>query len=209
MAQYFRVHPSNPEPRLVAQAARILRGGGLVAYPTDSCYAFGCRIGDTGAMQRLRQVRRIDERHHLTLMCRDLSDIAVYAKVDNAQYRLLKRLAPGSFTVILQATRELPRRLLHARRKTIGVRVPQHPLVRALLAQLDEPLLSATAFLPEESEPATDAGFIRERLEHELDLVIDGGSCGTLPTTVVDLTGKDAVLLRRGKGEPSLAGLDA
>ena len=206
MAQYFAVHPTHPQHRLVARAAGIVRDGGLIAYPTDSCYAFGCRTGDKGAMTRLRRLRGFDERHHLTLMCRDLSEVAIHARVDNARFRLLKALTPGSYTFILEATRELPRRILHVRRKTIGLRVPDHPVAHALLAELDEPLLSATAILPGMQIPFSDAQQIRERLEHQLDLVLDSGPCGTVPTTIIDLTGEEALIVRSGKGKPPAAG---
>ena len=200
MAQYFSIHPTHPQARLVRRAAEIVRGGGLIAYPTDSCYALGCHLGDARAVARLRRVRHMDARHHLTLMCRDLSEIAAYAIVDDARYRLLKRVTPGSYTFILRATREVPRRLAHPRRKTIGLRVPAHAVAHALLAELDEPMLSATLLLPGEAAPPTDAAAIRSRLEHEVDLVIDAGSCGVEPTTVLDLTGDEAVVLRAGKG---------
>ena len=200
MAQYFQVHTTHPQLRLIRQAAEILRRGGLIAYPTDSCYALGCHVGDAKALERLRRVRMVDERHHLTLMCRDLSEIATYAIVGNAQYRLLKAATPGSYTFILRATRELPRRLLHPKRKTIGVRVPSHAVAHALLAELNEPMLSATLLLPGDAQPLSDAGEIRTRLEHELDLVIDAGSCGVVPTTVIDLTGEEPVLVRTGRG---------
>jgi tRNA threonylcarbamoyl adenosine modification protein (Sua5/YciO/YrdC/YwlC family) len=200
MSQYFAVHPTHPQPRLIAQAAAIVRAGGVIAYPTDSCYAIGCQIGDKEAMQRLRNIRRIDNKHHLTLMCRDLSEIATYAQVDNVQYRLLKKLTPGSYTFILRATREVPRRLLHPRRKTIGMRVPEHAVAQALLAALGEPLLSATLILPGDALPLNDGDEIRARLEHALDLVLDAGSCGVAPTTMVDLTGAAPELLRQGKG---------
>ena len=200
MSQYFAVHPTHPQPRLIAQAAGIIRAGGVIAYPTDSCYAIGCQIGDKEAMQRLRTIRKVDDKHHLTLMCRDLSEIANYAQVDNVQYRLLKKLTPGSYTFILQASREVPRRLLHPRRKTIGVRVPEHAVAQALLAALGEPLLSATLSLPGDAMPLNDAQEIRARLEHALDLVLDAGSCGIDPTTMVDLTGAVPQLLRQGKG---------
>jgi tRNA threonylcarbamoyl adenosine modification protein (Sua5/YciO/YrdC/YwlC family) len=200
MSQYFAVHPTHPQPRLIAQAAAIILDGGVIAYPTDSCYAIGCQIGDKEAMQRLRAIRKIDAKHHLTLMCRDLSEIATYAQVDNVQYRLLKKLTPGSYTFILQASREVPRRLLHLRRKTIGMRVPEHAVAHALLAALGEPLLSATLILPEDALPLNDGEEIRERLEHALDLVLDAGSCGIDPTTIVDLTGAAPQLLRQGKG---------
>ncbi|OGA32893.1 MAG: threonylcarbamoyl-AMP synthase [Betaproteobacteria bacterium RIFCSPLOWO2_12_FULL_64_23] len=200
MSQYFSVHPTNPQPRLIAQAAAIIRAGGVIAYPTDSCYAIGCHIGDKEAMQRLRSIRQIDDKHHLTLMCRDLSEIASYAQVDNVQYRLLKKLTPGSYTFILRASREVPRRLLHPRRKTIGMRVPEHAVAQALLAALGEPLLSATLSLPGDPLPLNDGEEIRARLEHALDLVLDAGSCGIDPTTMVDLTGAAPELLRQGKG---------
>jgi tRNA threonylcarbamoyl adenosine modification protein (Sua5/YciO/YrdC/YwlC family) len=200
MSQYFAVHPTNPQPRLIAQAAAIIRAGGVIAYPTDSCYAIGCHIGDKEAMQRLRTIRKIDDKHHLTLMCRDLSEIATYAQVDNVQYRLLKKLTPGSYTFILRASREVPRRLLHPRRKTIGMRVPDHPVAQALLAAMGDPLLSATLILPGDAVPLNDGEEIRTRLEHALDLVLDAGSCGIDPTTMVDLTGATPELLRQGKG---------
>jgi tRNA threonylcarbamoyl adenosine modification protein (Sua5/YciO/YrdC/YwlC family) len=200
MAQYFEIDPSHPQPRLIARAAEIVRAGGVIAYPTDSCYALGCHIGDKDAMLRLRRVRGVDERHHLTLMCRDLSELGTYARVDNVRYRLLKALTPGSYTFILEATRELPRRLLHPRRRTIGLRVPDHPVAQALLAALGEPLLSATLALPDDALPLDDGREIRRRLEHALALVLDGGSCGTEPTTVVDLTGPAPRIVRAGKG---------
>ena len=208
MSQYFAVHPTHPQPRLIAQAAAIIRDGGVIAYPTDSCYAIGCQIGDKEAMQRLRIIRKIDDKHHLTLMCRDLSEIATYAQVDNVQYRLLKKLTPGSYTFILQASREVPRRLLHPRRKTIGMRVPEHAVAQALLAALGEPLLSATLILPGDAAPLNDAQEIRSRLEHAVDLVLDAGSCGIDPTTMVDLTGAVPQLLRQGKGSVEPFGFD-
>jgi tRNA threonylcarbamoyl adenosine modification protein (Sua5/YciO/YrdC/YwlC family) len=200
VAQYFSIHPTHPQARLVRRAAQIVRGGGLIAYPTDSCYALGCHLGDARAVERLRRVRRMDERHHLTLMCRDLSEIAAYAIVDDARFRLLKRVTPGSYTFILRATREVPRRLAHPRRKTIGVRVPAHAVAHALLAELNEPMLSATLLLPGEAAPPSDAQEIRARLEHEVDLVVDAGFCGTEPSTVLDLTGDEPVVVRAGKG---------
>ncbi|MBI2318568.1 MAG: threonylcarbamoyl-AMP synthase [Betaproteobacteria bacterium] len=201
MAQYFTIHPQNPQHRLLAQAARIIRDGGVIAYPTDSCYAFGCHIGDKEALERLRRLRGFDERRHLTLMCRDLSELGTYARVNNASYRLLKSLTPGSYTFILEATRELPRRILHPRRKTIGLRVPDHKVARALLEELGEPLLSATAILPGDEQPAPDAQQIADRLGGGLDLVIDGGACGIEPTTIIDLTGAQTVVIRKGKGD--------
>jgi len=200
VAQYFSIHPTHPQARLVRRAADIVREGGLIAYPTDSCYALGCHIGDAKAVERLRRVRRMDERHHLTLMCRDLSEIAAYAIVDDARYRLIRRAASGSYTFILRATREVPRRLAHPRRKTIGVRFPAHPVAHALLVELNEPMLSATLLLPGETEPPPDPEAIRARLEHEIDLVVDSGTCGIEPSTVIDLTGDDPVVVRAGKG---------
>lgn len=209
MAQYFSIHPTHPQPRLISQAARILREGGVIAYPTDSCYAIGCHLGDKDALQRLRRLRQIDDQHHLTLMCRDLSEISTYARIDNACYRLLKKLTPGSYTFILEASREVPKRLLHARRKTIGIRVPEHAVVLALLADLKEPILSATALLPEDHQPASDAHELREHWEHDLDLVMDAGPCGIEPTTVLDLTGSDIVVVRQGKGDLGAVGIQA
>jgi tRNA threonylcarbamoyl adenosine modification protein (Sua5/YciO/YrdC/YwlC family) len=200
VAQYFEIDPRHPQPRLIARAAEIVQAGGVIAYPTDSCYALGCHAGDKAAMLRLRRIRRMDERHHLTLMCRDLSELGGYARVDNARYRLLKALTPGSYTFILEATRELPRRVLHPRRRTIGLRVPDHPVAQALLAALGEPLLSSTLVLPGDELPLNDGREIRRRLEHDVDLVLDGGSCGTEPTTVVDLTGPAPQIVREGKG---------
>ncbi len=206
MAQFFAVHPTHPQLRLIRQAAEIVRRGGLIAYPTDSCYALGCHLGDASAQARLRRVRGMDDRHHLTLMCRDLSEIAAYAVFDNAQFRVLKAATPGSYTFILRATREVPRRLMHARRKSIGVRVPAHAAARALLAELGEPMLSATLLLPGDSVALSDAQQIRAALEHQLDLVIDSGPCGTEPSTVVDLTGEAPVVLRAGKGSLAVLG---
>jgi tRNA threonylcarbamoyl adenosine modification protein (Sua5/YciO/YrdC/YwlC family) len=199
VAQYFDIHPTHPQTRLIRRAAQIVRGGGLIAYPTDSCYALGCQLGDAAAVARLRRVRGVDEQHHLTLMCRDLSEIATYAMVDNIRFRLLKAVTPGSFTFILRATREVPRRLMHPKRKTIGVRVPGHPVANALLTELNEPMLSATLALPGDALPLADAGEIRDRLEHAVELVIDAGPCGVEPSTVVDLTGDQPFIVRRGK----------
>lgn len=209
MAQYFQIHATHPQLRLIRQAAEILRHGGLIAYPTDSCYALGCQVGDAKALERLRRVRMVDERHHLTLMCRDLSEIATYAIVGNAQYRLLKAATPGSYTFILRATRELPRRILHPKRKTIGVRVPSHAVAHALLTELNEPMLSTTLQLPGDAQPLSDAGEIRAGLEHELDLVIDAGSCGVVPTTIIDLTGAEPLVVRKGRGALETLGVVA
>ena len=209
MAQFFSVHPEQPQPRLIRQAAELLREGGVLVIPTDSTYALAVRVGNADALERLRRIRRVDERHHLTLMCRDLSEIARYARVDNAQYRLLKSATPGSYTFILEGTKELPRRVLHPKRKTIGLRIPQHPVVQALLAELDEPVLTSTMILPGEEEPLTEPDEIRSRLEREVDLVIDAGPCGAEMTTVVDLSGGAPALVRAGKGELALLGLEA
>jgi tRNA threonylcarbamoyl adenosine modification protein (Sua5/YciO/YrdC/YwlC family) len=209
VAQYFSIHPTHPQARLVRRAAEIVRAGGLIAYPTDSCYALGCHLGDAKAVMRLRGVRRMDERHHLTLMCRDLSEIAAYAIVDDARFRLMKRATPGSYAFILRATREVPRRLAHPKRKTIGVRVPAHPVAQALLAELNEPMLSATLLLPDDAQPPSDPEVIRERLEHQVDLVIDAGSCGTEPSTVIDLTGEEPVVVRAGKGSLALFSVES
>jgi tRNA threonylcarbamoyl adenosine modification protein (Sua5/YciO/YrdC/YwlC family) len=209
MAQYFVVHPTHPQQRLIEQAAEIVRHGGLVVYPTDSCYALGCRVGDKEAIERMRAVRQVDAGHHFTLVCRDLSEIARYARVDNRAYRLLKTATPGSFTFILRATREVPRRLQNPRRKTIGLRIPDHPVAQALLVELREPLLSSTLILPGDALPLNEPGEIRSRLEHQVDLVMDAGSCGIETTTVVDLTREDPELLRLGKGDPALFGVMA
>jgi len=200
MSQYFAIHPQNPQARLIRRAADIIRSGGIIVYPTDSCYALGCHIGDKTAMERVRAIRGVDARHHLTLVCRDLSELATYAKVDNSQFRLLKAATPGSYVFILEATRELPKRLQHPKRRTIGLRIPAHPVVDALLAELGEPILSSTLLLPGDELPHTDAAEIRERLEHRVELVLDGGSCGIEPSTVVDLTGVKPQLVRVGKG---------
>ncbi|MDR0528758.1 MAG: threonylcarbamoyl-AMP synthase [Zoogloeaceae bacterium] len=187
-------------PRVLAQAARLLREGAIIAFPTDSCYALGCCLGDKAALDRLRALRELDERHHLTLMCRDLSDIAKYARVDNRQYRLLKAVTPGSYVFILEGTKELPRRVMHPKRKTIGLRVPDHPLTLALLSALEEPLLTTTLLLPGDDAPLSWGWEIQERLEGRLDLVLEGGFCGLDPTTVIDLTDAVPMLVRAGKG---------
>jgi len=198
MAQFFAIHPTHPQPRLVHRAAGIVRGGGLIAYPTDSCYALGCDRGNAKGAERLRRIRGVDDRHRLTLMCRDVSEIARYATVDDAQFRLLKSVAPGSYTFILRARRDVPRRL--TRKKTIGVRVPGHPVAHALLVELDQPMISATLLLPRATTPLSDPHDIREALEHQLDLVIDAGPCGVEASTVIDLTGETPVVLRKGSG---------
>ncbi len=207
MAQLFSVHPDDPQMRLLKQAARILDQGGIGAIPTDSSYALVCHLDDKRAVDRIRLLRRLDERHHMTLLCRDLSEIATYAQVDNATYRLLRQATPGPFTFILEATREVPRRLSHPSRKTIGIRVPAHAVALGLLAQLEEPLMATTLQLPGDAVPMSDAGQIRARLQHELELVIDSGSCGVQPTTVIDLTGPAPVVVRLGFGNPAAIGL--
>jgi len=207
MAQLFSIHPHNPQPRLLKQAARILDDGGIGAIPTDSSYALACHLDDKQAVDRIRQLRRLDERHLMTLMCQDLSEIANYAQVDNAIYRLLRHITPGPFTFILCATREVPRRLSHPSRKTIGIRVPDHPVALGLLEQLAQPLIATTLQLPGDAAPMVEAAQIRARLQHELDFVIDSGNCGLQPTTVVDLTGQAPVLVRQGSGDAALLGL--
>lgn len=200
MSQFFVVHPDNPEPRLLTRAVAVLRTGGLIAYPTDSCYALGCCIGNKGAMDRIRRIRRLGSEHNFTLVCCDLSELAAYARVDNPAFRLLKSLTPGPYTFLLQATRDVPRRLQHPRRKTIGLRVPDHRVAARLLEGLGEPLMSSTLILPGDTLPLTDPETMRERLRNEVDLVIDGGPCGHRPTTVIDLTGASPVVRREGLG---------
>ncbi|MDQ1816238.1 L-threonylcarbamoyladenylate synthase [Massilia sp. CCM 9210] len=211
MSQFFQIHPDNPQARLIKQAAQIIHGGGIVALPTDSCYALVCHLDDKGAVEKLRRIRGIDEKHHLTLLCRDLSEIAVYARVDNRQFRLLKAATPGPYTVILEATRIVPRRLSHPSRKTIGLRVPENAIAQALLAELGQPLLGTTLILPdpdgEGSELLTDADSIRARIDKQVDLIVDGGACSLEPTTVIDLTGDDVVLVRQGRGDAAVFGL--
>ncbi|WP_018605825.1 L-threonylcarbamoyladenylate synthase [Uliginosibacterium gangwonense] len=207
MAQYFEIHPVQPQPRLIRQAVQILRDGGLIAVPTDCAYSLVGLTGNAAVLDRIRRIRGVDERHHFTLMCRDLSEIAIYAHVDNTQYRLLKATTPGPYTFILEATKELPRRVLHPKRKTIGLRVPDHPVLSALLAELGEPLLSSTLLLPDEDLPPTDASDIRDRLERQLELVIEAGACGLEATTIVDLTSGAPELLREGKGALAPLGL--
>jgi tRNA threonylcarbamoyl adenosine modification protein (Sua5/YciO/YrdC/YwlC family) len=207
MTQFFQIHPDNPQLRLIKQAAQIIEGGGIVALPTDSCYVLSCRLDDKAAVERLRRIRQVDEKHHLTLMCRDLSEIATYAKVDNRQYRLLKAAAPGPYTFILEATKEVPRRLSHPSRKTIGLRVPENTIALALLEELGQPLIGTTLIMPGESDALTDPEDIRERLDRQVDLVIDGGACSFEPTTVVDLTESEPALIRQGRGSVTVFGL--
>ncbi|HRD85832.1 MAG TPA: L-threonylcarbamoyladenylate synthase [Rubrivivax sp.] len=207
MSQLFEVHPHNPQVRLLRQAAQLLRDGAIAALPTDSSYALVCRLDDKAAAESLRRVRGVDEKHHLTLLCRDLSELASYARVDNRQYRLLRLGTPGPFTFILEATKEVPRRLSHPSRRTIGLRVPDHRVAQQLLGELGQPLLATTLIPPGESEPLNDAQEIRERYQRQLAAVVDAGACPMAPTTVVDLSGGEAVLLRQGRGELSRLGL--
>jgi tRNA threonylcarbamoyl adenosine modification protein (Sua5/YciO/YrdC/YwlC family) len=200
MSQFFQIHPVNPQSRLIHQAVGIIRAGGLVVYPTDSSYALGCHVGDKAGMERIRRIRDLDNKHNFTLMCRDLSEIATYAKVDNSSYRLMKSLTPGAYTFILKATHEVPRRLQNPKRKTIGIRIPDHPIAQALLAELGEPLMSSTLILPGQDRPETDANDIRERLENAVELVIDGDNCGLEPTTVIDLVEGSLQVVRKGRG---------
>jgi tRNA threonylcarbamoyl adenosine modification protein (Sua5/YciO/YrdC/YwlC family) len=202
-SQFFEVHPKDPQPRLIRQAAEIIRQGGIVVYPTDSCYALGCHIGDKAAMERIARLRETDKHHNFTLVCSDLSEIATYARVSNQQYRTLKAFTPGPYTFILAATRETPKRLQNPKRRTIGIRVPDHPVPTLLLDELGEPLMSSTLLLPGDEAPMTDAREIQERLYHQVDAVIDGGNCGLEPTSVIDLEGPVPVVSRRGKGDVS------
>jgi len=208
MAQFFSIHPDNPQARLIRQAAEIVRAGGVIVYPTDSCYALGCHIGDKDAEKRIREIRRIGGDHNFTLVCRDLSEIAQYAKVDNQQFRTLKASTPGSYTFILEATREVPKRLQHPKRSTIGLRVPAHPVALALLEELGEPLLSSTLILPDDELPLNDTDEIRDRLEKQVALIMDAGPCGLEPTTVIDLTADMPVVRRKGKGSLTPFGLE-
>lgn len=201
MSQFYQIHPENPQARLIRHAVEIIREGGVVVYPTDSAYALGCQIGDKKALDRIRRIRKLDDKHNFTLVCRDLSEIATYAKVNNTAYRLLRHATPGPYTFILQATSEVPRRLMHAKRKTVGLRVPDNAIATALLADLGEPLMSVTLIMPGDEFPLIDPYDIRETLEREVDLVIDGGYCGMEPTTVVDLVDETPVVLRAGKGD--------
>jgi tRNA threonylcarbamoyl adenosine modification protein (Sua5/YciO/YrdC/YwlC family) len=207
MAQLFSLHPVNPQPRLIRQAAEIIRGGAVVAYPTDSGYALGCRLGNADAAKRIRRIRGIGDDHHLTLMLNDLSEIGHFARLDNWQFRVVRQGAPGSFTFLLRATKEVPRRLQHPRRSTVGVRVPDHPVVRALLVELGEPILSSTLILPGDSAPLTDAATIRTKLERAIELVIDAGPCAHAPTTVIDLATTPPTIVRLGRGDPARLGL--
>ena len=201
MSQFFSIHPDNPQHRLVRQASEIVRKGGIIVYPTDSAYALGCHIGDKKALDKIRQIRQLDKNHNFTLMCRDLSELALYAKVDNQLYRSLKAHTPGPYTFILEATSEVPRRLMHPKRKTIGLRVPSNPIALELLAELGEPIMSVTLIMPGDEYPLTDPYDIRDMLEHHVDLIVEGGYCGLEPTTVVDLSGDTPVIVRQGMGQ--------
>lgn len=203
MARYFEVHQDNPQRRSIAQVVEILRGDGLIAYPTDSCFALGCQLGNKDGLDRIRAIRHLDDRHHFTLVCQDFAQLGQLVHVDNAVFRAIKAATPGSYTFILPATKEVPRRLLHPKKKTVGVRIPQHPVAQALVAELGEPLVSSTLLLPDEAEPITQGWEIRERLEHVVDAVIDSGECGTEPTTVVDFSSGEPEVIRRGAGDPS------
>ena len=207
MSQYFQIHPDNPQARLIRQAVEIVRDGGVIAYPTDSAYALGCHLGDKNALERIRRLRQLDDKHNFTLVCRDLSELGTYAKVDNATFRLLKNNTPGPYTFILHATTEVPRRLLHPKRRTIGLRIPDHQLTLALLEALGEPLMSVTLQLPGESLPLTDPEDIRERLDKQVDLIIDGGACTVEPTTVVALLDGETEVRRIGRGDPEPFGV--
>ena len=208
MARLVNIHPDSPQPRLLVQAAEFIREGALVALPTDSCYALACHLGDKDALDRIRQIRQIDDRHHLTLMCRDLSEIANYARVDNTQYRLLKATTPGSYVFILEGSKELPRRVMHPKRKTMGLRIPDHPVALALLAELGEPLLTTTLQLPGDEAPLTEGWEIQDRLDDQIDLILDAGYCGTEPTTVIDLSSGTPELVRAGRGPLAPFGLE-
>jgi len=200
-AQLLAIHPDNPQLRLVRQVVNVLQEGGVIVYPTDSAYALGCHIGDKNAMERIRRIRKVDDKHDFTLVCRDLSEIAIYAKVGKPQYRLLKSLTPGPYTFILKATREVPKRLQNPKRRTIGLRVPDHPIALQILADLNEPLMSSSLIMPGDELPLVDMQDIYDQLKHHVDLVVDGGFCGIEPTTVIDLVEGDPVLVRRGKGD--------
>lgn len=207
MSQYFELHPVNPQPRLIRRAVEIVRGGGLIVYPTDSCYALGCHIGDKDALERIRRIREADRHHHFTLVCRDLAEVARYAKVDNSQFRMMKAVTPGPYTFLLPATKETPRRLQHEKRRTIGIRIPDHPVSLALLSELGEPLMSSTLLLPGDDLPLTDGPEIRSRLERQVDCILDAGHCGIEPTTVVDLALTPAVIVRQGRGDLASLGI--
>ena len=206
MAKYFDVHPDNPQPRSIGQVVGLIRDGGVVAYPTDSCFALGARMGDKDVLDRLRAIRHLDERHHFTLMCRDFAQLGQFVTINNASFRAVKAATPGPYTFILPATREVPRRLLHPKKRTVGVRIPDHVVAQAILAELGEPLVSTTLLLPGEEEPMTQGWEIKEALDHQLDAVVDSGECGTEPTTVIDLSEGEPEVLRVGAGDPARFG---
>lgn len=203
MAKYFDVHPDNPQPRALRQVVDILRADGLIVYPTDSCFALGCRLGNKDGIDRIREIRHLDAGHHFTLVCRDFARLGQFVHIDNAAFRSIKAATPGGYTFILPATKEVPRRLLHPRKKTVGVRIPAHVVTQALLTELGEPLLSSTLLLPGEAEPMTQGWEIKERLDHVVDAVVDSGECGAVPTTVIDFSTPEPEILRRGTGDPS------
>lgn len=203
MARYFDVHPDNPQPRSLGQIVQLLRDGGLIAYPTDSCYALGCMVGNAAGLQRIKEIRHLDDKHHFTLVCADFAQLGHYVQVSNAMFRSVKAATPGSYTFILPATREVPRRMLHPKKHTVGVRIPKHTVTQAIIAELGEPLLSSTLFLPGDAEPMTQGWEIKERLDHLVDAVVDSGDCGMEPTTIVDLSTPEPEILRYGAGDPS------
>jgi tRNA threonylcarbamoyl adenosine modification protein (Sua5/YciO/YrdC/YwlC family) len=201
MARYFDVHPDNPQPRALQQIVDIIREGGLIVYPTDSCFALGCQLGNKDGLDRIREIRRLDDSHHFTLVCRDFAQLGQFVRINNSVFRLIKSATPGRFTFILPATKEVPRRLMHPRQKTVGVRIPDHKVAQALVAELGEPILSSTLILPGQEEPMTQGWEIKERLDHQVDAVVDSGDCGTEPTTVVDLSGDEPEVIRQGAGD--------
>ena len=203
MAKYFDVHPDNPQPRAISQVVAIVRSGGLIAYPTDSCYALGCQLGDQDGLARIKSIRHLDDRHHFTLVCSDFAQLGQLVQLDNAVFRIIKAATPGQYTFILPATKEVPRRLLHPKKKTVGVRIPEHVVTHALLAELGEPLVSSTLLLPGDEEPMTQGWEIKDRLDHLVDAVIDSGDCGEIPTTVVDFSSGEPQITRLGAGDPS------
>lgn len=203
MARYFDVHPDNPQPRALGQIVQLLRDGGLIAYPTDSCYALGCMVGNAAGLQRIKEIRHLDDKHHFTLVCADFAQLGHYVQVSNAMFRAVKAATPGSYTFILPATREVPRRMLHPKKHTVGVRIPKHTVTQAIIAELGEPLLSSTLFLPGDPEPMTQGWEIKERLDHLVDAVVDSGDCGMEPTTIVDLSTPEPEILRYGAGDAS------
>jgi tRNA threonylcarbamoyl adenosine modification protein (Sua5/YciO/YrdC/YwlC family) len=203
MARYFDVHPVDPQRRAITQVVDLVRGGGLIAYPTDSCFALGCGLGNREGLDRIRAIRHLDDRHHFTLVCSDFAQLGQFVKVDNSVFRLVKASTPGRYTFILPATKEVPRQLLHPKKKTVGVRIPEHVVAQALLTELGEPILSSTLLLPDQSEPLTQGWEIKEELDNAVDAVIDSGDCGTEPTTVIDLSGDEPEIIRRGAGDPS------